>query len=298
MNALASNRGLSADPTKEIDWSEFHFSSGLGQDDESDPLWQVATHYQELKKKANLDPVEIRRLRNMAVEGILRRTLRLIRHFRRKTHLVRVPWIEEQAGEIALLETIDDAPNPLDIRPEDVVVHARREKPLDLVMIMDTSLSMTGRKLALCAVGAAVLALRIRAEAYAIVAFGSTARVIKALGKRMTVKDTIVRILDAPVLGYTNIDVGLRRARAELRGGRAPLKAGILLTDGQYTEGDDPVPAARQFRRLEVLMTEDHNMDRACCEDLARAGHGHVTPVKRYGHLPDRILGLLRTLQR
>ena len=63
--------------------------------------------------------------------AILRRTLAIVRHFQRKTHLVRLPWLDEPSGEIALLETIDAAPNPLDIQPEDIRVLARREKPLD-----------------------------------------------------------------------------------------------------------------------------------------------------------------------
>ncbi|HUT23006.1 MAG TPA: vWA domain-containing protein [Sumerlaeia bacterium] len=233
----------------------------------------------------------------MAVEGILRRTLKAIRHFRRKTRPARAPWTETGAGEIDLLETLERAAVVSDFKPEDIVVQTREEQPLNLVMMIDTSLSMTGRKLALSAVGAAVLALRLRAEAYSLIAFGSTARALKPLGREMTPQETILAILDAPMLGYTNIEAGLRRGAEQLRRGRAPVKVGILLTDGKHTEGGDPEPAARLFRRLEVLMTLDHNMDRDCCYRLARAGRGRVTEVRRYAHLPERLLGLLRNLR-
>jgi Mg-chelatase subunit ChlD len=275
------------------------FATGASdEDDDADPLWQVAVEYGDLKQQADRLPVNAEALREMAVEGILRRTLRVIGHFRRKTHTARVSWTEAGAGEVALLETLDRAPIVDQIRPDDILVETRIEKPLDVAMMIDTSLSMNGRKIALCAVGAAVLALRLRADAYALVAFGSSARVLKAMGAKATLRETIVAILDAPVLGYTNIEAALATGLRQLRRGRAALKVGILLTDGKHTAGRDPEPTARLYRRLEVLMTEDYNMDRDACRRLAAAGHGHVTEVRRYRHLPDRLLELLRSLQR
>lgn len=269
----------------------------MDDEDERDPLWQVACRYQELKAQAARQGMDVSVIRKIAVEGILRRTLKLIRHFRRKTHVVREPWVGGRSGDIALIETLEQATNSPELRAEDVIIESREEKPLDLVMMIDTSLSMTGRKIALCAVGAAVLAFRLRAKAFAIVAFGSTAQVLKPLGASLTPQETIERILEAPVLGYTNIATGLQRGSSELRKGRAPLKAGILLTDGSFTEGPDPQTAAGGFRRLEILMTLDHNMDRECCRRMAHAGHGHITEVRRYRHLPERLLALIRALQ-
>ena len=235
-------------------------------------------------------------MRKIAVQGILRRTLKLIRHFRRKTRLARGVWTDGDSGEIALIETIERAAGTPQLKPEDIIVERREEKPLDLVMLIDTSLSMTGRKLALCAVGAAVLSFRLRAEAFSLIAFGSVAQVLKPLGLKLTAEQVIERILEAPILGYTNICAGLSRGASELRKGRSPLKVGVLLTDGNYTEGADPEPVARRYRRLEVLMTVDshmnfrtnveHRMNLECCERMARAGRGHVTEVRRYRHLP------------
>ncbi len=64
---------------------------------------------------------------------------------------------------------------------------------------------------------------------------------------------------------------------------------------------------AKRYRRLEVMMTVDayvnfaknerHRKDLDCCERMARAGRGHVTEVRSYRHLPERLLGLIRSLQ-
>ena len=241
--------------------------------------------------------LDLKVLRQMAVEGILRRTLKLLRRFRRKTRLGRVPWIDAPSGEIALDETLDRAMYPHDLQPSDIIVETRIEKPLDLVMLIDTSLSMTGRKLAMAAVGAAVLSFRLRAESFAVVAFGSTTKTLKSMRQHCTPQQTIEKILDAPLLGYTNIETALRAGHRQLLKGRSPLKIGVLLTDGQFTEGADPEPAASRFRRLEVMMTIDHNSDRDCCARMARAGKGHVTEVRRYKHLPEKLLGVIRSLQ-
>jgi len=267
-------------------------------DADDDPLWRVALHYQELKSQARAGLLDLSRVRKMAIKGILRRTLKLLRRFRRKTHVIRRPWTEGDSSEIALIETLEHAANPGDLKPEDILIETREEKPLDLALMIDTSLSMTGRKLALCAIAAGVLSLRLRADAYSLIAFGVTAKVLKPLGSKLAPQDAVLKILDAPLLGCTNIDAVLVRGAQELRKGRAPLKVGVLLTDGKYTEGKDPEPAAGRFRRLEVLMIADRNMDQDCCERMARAGRGHVTEVRRYRHLPERLLTLLRALQR
>jgi Mg-chelatase subunit ChlD len=304
----AASGGEPQAPEADIDWTRFHASTGVSEDpDDRDPLWQVACRYQELKAQAHTT-LEIARVRKIAVQGILRRTLKLIRHFRRKTRLMREAWREGAAGEIALVETLERVGGAADIRPEDLVVEVREEKPLDLVMLIDTSLSMTGQKLALCAVGAAVLSFRLRAEAFALIAFGSTAKVLKPMGLKLAAEQTIERILDAPILGYTNIWAGLERGVQELHKGRSPAKVGVLLSDGHYNEGEDPEAIAGRYRRLEVMMTveayvdyavsERHRKDLDCCERMARAGRGRVTEVRRYRHLPERLLGVIRSLQR
>jgi Mg-chelatase subunit ChlD len=294
-------------PDPEIDWTKFHFPTyGSTDPDDQDPLWQVACHYQEIKAKTR-NPLEIARVRKIAVQAILQRTLKLVRHFRRKTRLARDTWREGLGGDIALIETVDHIGGRLEVRPEDLIIELHREKPLDLVMLIDTSLSMEGRKLALCAVGAAVLSFRLRAEAFSLIAFGSTAKVLKPMGMKLTAEQTIERILEAPVLGYTNIAAGLRRGAQELRKGRSPLKLGVLLTDGHYTEGDDPEVIAGGYRRLEVMMTVDpyvnfatsqrDRMDLECCQRMARAGRGRVNEVRHYHHMPERLLNLIRSLQ-
>ena len=244
-------------------------------------------------------------MRKIAVQGILRRTLKLIRHFRRKTRLAREPWSAAGDGDISSIETVDHIAGA-EMRPEDVILEVRREKPLDLVMLIDTSLSMEGRKFALCAVGAAVLSFRLRAEAFSLIAFGSSDG-LKTDGPQTTVEQAIERILEAPVLGYTNIWASLGRGAQELRKGRSPLKVGVLLTDGHYTDGNDPEAIARRYRRLEVMMTIDpyvnfaaskrDRMDLDCCQLMARAGRGRVTEVRHYHDMPDRLLSLIRSPQ-
>ena len=64
---------------------------------------------------------------------------------------------------------------------------------------------------------------------------------------------------------------------------------------------------ARRYRRPEIMITVDacvnfatnerHRRDLDCCGRMGRAGGGHVTEVRSYRHLPERLLGRICCLQ-
>ena len=65
---------------------------------------------------------------------------------------------------------------------------------------------------------------------------------------------------------------------------------GLLITDGVFTAGGDPLAEAARFPRLYVLLTEDYVMDAELCARMARVGHGGVVRVSGYDDLPARML--------
>ena len=164
--------------------------------------------------------------------------------------------------------------------------------------MIDTSLSMTGKNLALAGVSAAVLASKLQSRDYSLVVFEGSATVAKALNAPMTRERAIQRILEVPAMGFTNIEDALKKGLGQLKRGRNQDQIGILITDGFFTEGADPTPLASRFRRLYVLMTEAYKMDRALCYRLAELGHGRVFPVNDYDELPYALNGLLREVLR
>jgi hypothetical protein len=82
-------------------------------------------------------------------------------------------------------------------------------------------------------------------------------------------------VLSLDARGYTNIREALEVALGEVRS--YDHKIGILLTDGDWTYGGDPLQMARLFDRLHVIGLEDPNAYR---NFYASDGRFHDT---RYG---------------
>lgn len=168
----------------------------------------------------------------------------------------------------------------------------RREKQPQVVLMMDVSFSMSGRNLALAAVAAAVLALKIRTTDLAVIAFEGTARTLHSLGQSIEREELVESVLSEPARGYTNIEDALKRGHREMRRARSADVAAILITDGNYTQGGDPLPLARKFRNLHVMLTEDHKMNEDLCRRMANAGRGKLFKVTDFDDLPVRMLDI------
>ena len=182
--------------------------------------------------------------------------------------------------------------------PADWVVRRREERRHQVVLMVDTSLSMSGENMAIAAVAAAVLALKLEPEDLSVVVFEDKAKAVTRLETADPAEEVVRRMLDQPVRGYTNIRAALELGAAELERGRNPRRSGLLITDGVATVGGDPLPMAHRFPRLFVLLTEDYKMDPELCRRLADAGHGDVFPVSTYRDLPSRLLDVANRILR
>ncbi|MHB1134179.1 MAG: vWA domain-containing protein [Chloroflexota bacterium] len=205
----------------------------------------------------------------------------------------REPFSTPGRGELALEETLENALGKAAPEACDVVVEVRERKRVSAVLMVDTSLSMTGKNLALAGVAAAVLAEKLEPEDYALVLFESSATVAKRMGERLPLRQVVTKILEAPALGYTNVEDALAKGLAELARGRHHERFGILITDGKYTAGEDPLHLAPCYPKLFVLATVDYKMDRDLCRALAAKGHGRAFPVEDYAELPYALSTLL-----
>ena len=71
---------------------------------------------------------------------------------------MREPLVEPFRGELDEEETLENIMGKEFPEPDDWVTARREERRTEVVLMMDTSLSMSGKNLALAAVAAAVLA--------------------------------------------------------------------------------------------------------------------------------------------
>lgn len=245
-----------------------------------------------------LDPALRACAERLAAAAVLRRAARLVGPLRAATQVVRAPLVDPARGEPDLEETLANALGKPFPERDDWVMRRRVERRRQVVLMVDTSLSMSGENIALAAVATAALILRLRPEDVAVVAFEDDATTVTPLLRAEPPEEVVRRLLERPVRGYTNLAAALRQGAAELERGRDPRRCGLLITDGVATVGGDPLPFAHRFPRLHVLLTEDYKMDEAMCRRLAAAGHGSVVRVGSYAALPARVLDVAARLLR
>jgi MoxR-like ATPase/Mg-chelatase subunit ChlD len=240
----------------------------------------------------------------LAAGAVLQRAARLVGPLKAATRTVREPMLEPWGGELdveATVENLIGKPHP---EPGDLIVQRRVDRRHQVVLMVDTSLSMAGERMALAAVAAAVLALKLRPGDLAVVSFADGARVVSRFGEELTPAELVRRMLAVPCGGGTDIASGLEAGHAELQRGRDPGRSGLLVSDGVYTSGADPLPPAARFGPLHVLLMEEQTAaldpDAPVTtwiaprlhvgEAIARAADGGLVRVDGFAALPRRML--------
>ena len=234
----------------------------------------------------------------LAARAVLQKAARLVGPLQAATQTVREPLTEPWGGELDVEATVDNVIGKAYPERGDWIVQRRVDRRHQVVLMVDTSLSMSGENMAVAAVAAAVLALKLRPEDLSVVVFESKATAVSHLEVPDPPQEVVRRMLDQPVRGSTNLADALRLGAAELERGRDPRRSGLLITDGVATVGGDPRPLAHRFPQLFVLLTEDYKMNPELCRELADAGHGDVFPVRTFRDLPTRLLEVANRILR
>ena len=203
--------------------------------------------------------------------------------------------------EFDLDETIQH--NPLKIKNKslnykDIFGIKRIKQKRKVILILDTSGSMYGRLLVNAALTTSVLAYNMEKEDYAIILFNSTAMVLKKIDKKKKVSTIIDEILDSEAVGFTNIYIGLEKGLKELNKIKIHDKDqfGILITDGIYNRGEDPLILAKKYPKLHVIgipAENDANRGIDTCREIAKAGRGRFYAVQNYKEIPRALIDLL-----
>ncbi len=141
----------------------------------------------------------------LAARAVLQRAARLVGPLRAATHVVREPLREPFAGELDVETTLDNLLGKRFPDDGDLVVARRAERRHQVVLMVDTSLSMSGENMAIAAVAAAVLALKLHPDDLSVVVFEDKARAVSRLHVADPPAEVVARMLDQPVRGYTNI---------------------------------------------------------------------------------------------
>jgi len=239
--------------------------------------------------------------RRLARQNIIKTSLKITSKGIRGNFKKTTPSYKIGSPEFDIDETIQH--NPLNIYKnsltyKDIFGIQRKKQKRKIVLILDTSGSMYGKLLLNAALTTSVLAYNMEKESYGIVLFNSTAMALKKIDEKKSVTAIIDDILDSEAAGFTNITIGLEKGLKELNKVKEKTrhKFGILISDGNYNRGKDPVVLAKKYPKLHVIaIPAENNPERGIdtCRDLARVGKGKFFAVNNYKEIPRALIELL-----
>lgn len=258
-----------------------------------DVAWEIATSYHDIYSSLRHTPQKLAEVRAAAVRAILARARAVIGASKKESKRVTDSLLNRPYAELNIEQTLENIIDKTHLDAADIAVDLKEQKRFDCALMLDTSLSMSGKKLALLSVAAAVLSYRLPSEDFAVISFESTARTIKKIRTTLPIEKLVIKILEVPAMGYTNIEAALNEGLTQLAHGAHKNRVGILLSDGKYTAGDDPIPTAARFRALHVVLLGDFNTDPVACSNLAAAAHGRVYEASSLESLPRVLHKLL-----
>ncbi len=116
---------------------------------------------------------------------------------------------------------------------EDILVNKKEERRKCIVLMLDKSGSMIGKKLFLAASIAATVALSSYRYNYdfPLIVFDESPKTIKRFGENKRVKDVVETILLLNPYGCTNIASALEKGLEKLKKSKCQDKIGIILTE-------------------------------------------------------------------
>jgi len=177
------------------------------------------------------------------------------------------------------------------LTPDEIMVFVKGRRSKAYALIIDRSSSMAGFKLVLGALMGATLAYASdRIRDYCVLAFNTDVEVIKPPRARRQAEEIVDEILSLKAEGYTDIRRALLSAYNLMREAGYEPRA-VLVTDGEWTAGGNPLDAAPLFSRLDVICVP--SKWRGFARALAELGHGAFAFVRSIEEVPDKLMEVL-----
>lgn len=173
--------------------------------------------------------------------------------------------------------------------PRDLVARDWARPDLALCLLIDSSGSMSGRRLAAAALAAGACTWRAPRD-HAVLSFARTTTVLRDLHSQRPAAEVVDAILGLQAHGTTALATALRGAADQLGRSRAARRVAVLLSDCRSTDGEDPVPIAAAVPEL-VVIAPGGDSDEA--EALARATGARWTGLDGPADIPAAFARVL-----
>lgn len=171
---------------------------------------------------------------------------------------------------------------------DNIVSLTRQRERTAFVVMLDHSYSMRGMKIVLAAITAAAIARHFKRD-YAVLAFSNRVTVIKGLDENMGPEKVLERLFAVELQGDTDCRLVLEAGLKQLTD--FERKTGLILTDGAWNQGGDPLGAAVRYDKLGVIAFPPAKQDKV--RHLAVKGKGEFSFVEDEKGIAGAILKCL-----
>jgi len=171
---------------------------------------------------------------------------------------------------------------------ENIVSYTRQRERKAFVVMLDHSYSMRGMKIILAAITAAAIARHFKRD-YAILAFNNRVSVLKGLDDATGPEKILEKLFALELQGDTDVRLVLEAGLKQVEG--YERKTGLILTDGAWNQGGDPLEAAARYDKLSVIGFPPAKQEKVRL--LAVKGHGDFSFVEDETGIAGAILKCL-----
>ncbi|MBC8440053.1 MAG: VWA domain-containing protein [Deltaproteobacteria bacterium] len=172
---------------------------------------------------------------------------------------------------------------------DNLVSFVRQQEKSAFVMMFDHSYSMKGMKIILAAITAAAIAQHFKKD-YGVLAFSNQVTVLKAIDEPTGPEEVLKRLFALELCGDTDTRLVLETGLNHLV--KFEEKRGLLLTDGAWNRGGDPLEAAARFDQLGVIGFPPAKQEKI--RQLALKGKGNFSFVENETEIACAILDCLK----
>lgn len=171
---------------------------------------------------------------------------------------------------------------------ENIVSYTRQRERRAFVIMIDHSYSMKGIKVILAAITAAAIAQHFKND-YAILGFNNRISILKGIDDKIGAETVLERLFALELQGDTDVRRVLEEGLKQVS--KFERKTGLILTDGAWNQGGDPLVVASVYDKLSVIGFPPAKQDKIRL--LAVKGKGEFSFVEDETGIAGAILRCL-----
>lgn len=171
---------------------------------------------------------------------------------------------------------------------DNIASYTRKRERTAFVVILDHSYSMKGLKIILAAITAAAISQHFKRD-YAILTFSNSVSVVKGIDDNVGPDIVLERLFAVELKGDTDIRRALEEGLRQVN--NFERKKGLILTDGAWNQGGDPLAVAAMYDKLNVIGFPPAKPDKI--RQLAIKGKGTFCFVNNEAEIASAILRCL-----